>query len=276
MARSIDDIMNVMLTEKAAHTELDGMNSTSSTALWRLIFYVCAVAIWTLEKLYDLFKLEVDDTISKLKPHSERWYAEKAKLFRYGQALIPNEDYYDDTGLTETDIAARQIIAYAAVKEQTRGLRVKVAKNAGADLGPLADDELDAFIFYMKKVKDAGVKLNITTSVADSLKLTLRVVYNPLVLTPTGSRIDGSSTTPVQDAIKDYLKNLPFNGVFSLQKLQDVVQGVEGVNDLNLDSASAQYGSLPFTSINISYLPDAGYLRFNSDADLVITFIAAT
>lgn len=272
MARTVTEIRNVLLAQKELHPELNVLNSSSSVSVWRLVLDVVAYAIWTMEKLWDVFKSDVDNTISTLKPHSTKWYAQKAKLFQYGFDLANESDSYNNAGVEDALIAESKIITYAAVVEQTRGLRIKVARDSGSDLDALTDAQLDAFIFYMQQVKDAGVKLNITSSVADSLKLTLTVKYNPLVLNSLGQRIDGTSPTPILSAIQYFLKNLPFNGRFSIQKMVDAIQQVDGVEDLNVDNCQARYGVLPYANINISYLPDSGYLRALSE-NVTINYI---
>lgn len=271
MARTILEIRDTIITAKEAQAALSGLTSTSITATWRLLIYIVAVAMWTQDKIYDLLKTEIDDTISRLKPHSLRWYAEKAKAFQYGYNLFGETDYYDNTALTADVVAASKIVSYAAVVEQIRGVRIKVAKTIATDLGALTAGELASFIAYMKIIKDAGVKLLITTGTADLLRSVLRIKYNPLVLNAAGGRIDGTNADPVKDAIKTFLKNLPFNGVFSVQKYVDAIQAVEGVEDLNVDEIQTKYGILNFSTVNISVIPDAGYLRIN-DADLIKTY----
>lgn len=273
MARTVSEIEQYIISQKEIQPELAGLTSSSRTSLWGRMVYIMALAIYSLEKLLDIFKIEVDETISKLKPHSLRWYAEKSKLFQYGYDLLPETDYYDNSNLTDDQVQNSRIISYAAVIELTRGLRIKVAKTAGTDLGPLDSQELDSFIAYMKEVKDAGVKLNITSTNADSLLLDIKIIFDPLVINSLGQRIDGTSLTPVPDAIRKHLRNLPFNGVFSVQKMVDAIQAVEGVVDLNVNQVQSKYGALPFTSVNISVVPDSGYLRID-DADLTLTYQA--
>lgn len=274
MARSITTIQNEIIAQVQGDATLAPLlTSTSRVAIWRLMTYVVAVAIWTLETLFDIHVADVNETISRLKPHSLRWYAEKATAFQYGYNLVADADFYDNTGIDETTIEASKVVAYAAVVEQDRGLRIKVAKDSGVDLAALSTPELDAFIEYMRRVKDAGVRLNITTGTADSLKLSIQLYYNPLVLNSAGGRLDGTLSEPVQDAVKEYLKNLPFNGVFVLQNLVDVLQVVDGVVISHVVSAQAQYGALPFQSFSVKYLPDAGYLRIANPGDLTVTFI---
>jgi hypothetical protein len=244
----------------------------SVTNLDRCVIYAVAVCAYLLNNLFDLFKADVDETISAMKPHSLRWYALKSKAFQYGFSLVADADYYDNTGIDADVVAASKIVSNVAVTEQTRGLRIKVAKLVSSDLAPLGTTELAAFQFYMKQVKDAGVKLNITTSVADNLKNDITIIYNPLVLNASGERINGTDPLPVQNAIRSFLKNLPFNGVFSIQKLEAKLLEIDGVTDLKINSISARYGLLPFANVNISYTPDSGYLRI-LDADLTINFL---
>jgi hypothetical protein len=273
MARSINDIQTQIINQVAADPVLKAqLTSTSKVAIWRLWTYVVAVCIWTLETLFDVFRTETDEKIASMKPHSLRWYALTATAFQYGFNLAAESDYYNNTGIDDATIDTSKIVAYAAVVEQTRGLRIKVAKDTG-DLAPLASAELDAFKEYMSRVKDAGVKLLITSGAADSLKLTMDIYYNPLVLNAAGSRADGVSANPVQDAVKLYLKNLPFNGVFLLQNLVDVLQAVDGVRVIDIKQAQAQYGALAYTAFSVQYIPDAGYLRVYNDTDLQLTFI---
>lgn len=271
MARTIDQIYQAIITQKNNTPELDALNSTSKAAVYNLFGYIIAVVMWTLENLFDLHKSEVDDTIATKKPHTVRWYRDKALLFQYGQNLIAETDRYANTGLNDQQIAAQKIVAQAAVTEIDGKLRIKVAKASGDDLVELLDEELNAFADYIGKIKDAGVKIITDSLPADALKLTLDIWYNPLVLTSTGARIDGAASEPVKDAIKAYLKNLPFNGEFSNTKLTDQLQAVEGVVFPVIKSSQAKYGLFPFSSIDEKYIPDAGYLRI-ADADLTINY----
>lgn len=273
MARSILNIQQELIAEVQANAILAPLlTSTSKTSIWRLFTYVVAVSIFALENLFDLFTADVNEIIAAKNPHTLRWYAEKSKAFQYGYNLPADTDLYDNTGIAESVIDTSKIIAHAAVVEQERGLRIKVAKSSGANLEALETTELNAFKDYLAKVKDAGVKLNITSTAADKLKLSYRIKYNALVLNASGGRIDGTVATPVKDAIKQHLKNLPFNGIFSVTGLVDDIQKVEGVQDVKIDVVQTKYGALPFSSVDIDYIPDSGYLIIE-DADLTETYI---
>jgi len=245
----------------------------SVVSLESILFYIVAASMWTLEKLFDAFVLLVNTILADRTPHSLRWYANTAKAFQYGYNLDPDTDKYNNGGLTDEQIQTSKIVAYAAVVDkQKEGLLIKVAKDQNNDLALLDAVELEAFNEYMSRVKDAGVNLSIISREADNLKLSLIIHYNPLVLNAQGQRLDGISQTPVADAIRDYLKNLPFNGVLVLAYLVDAIQKVEGVVIPTIRTADYKYGALDWAAINIQYQPESGYLRI-ADEDLEITYI---
>ncbi|MVT09875.1 nucleotidyltransferase [Chitinophaga tropicalis] len=274
MARTITEIQDDIINRIKATAGLADLNSTSKVAVWRLWTYIVAVSVWALENLFDLHKNEVNTLINEKAPHSLRWYANKAKDFQYGSELVAEEDYYDNTGLSEEDVAEQKIIAFSAVVEQAKGLRLKVARIVNGDLDALSTIQLPAFEEYMNRIKDAGVNPLVVESLpADSLKLSLTIYYNPLVLDNTGSRLDGTDPDPVGKKVREYLKTLPFNGTMVLAYLVDALQQVDGVVIPHIEQAQARYGSLPYTAFDVKYSPDAGYLRILNATDLTISYI---
>ena len=73
MARSIQEIQTLILQAKAQEPALNELNSTSKVAIWRLWVYIIAVAIWSLEKLFDQHRADIDKRLAELKPHTARW-----------------------------------------------------------------------------------------------------------------------------------------------------------------------------------------------------------
>ena len=277
--KSITDVLIADTNIQAIYTLTPGKtfeDEFSAASLESLIFYATAYGIFVHENLFDAHKAEVTGIINNMKPHSLQWYANIAKAYQHGHTLPPDTDKYDNTGLTDEVIAASKIVKQSAVVEVDRGLRIKVATDDGTALGPLDSTQLAAFTSYMSRVKDAGEKLTITSAVADSLKLSLFVKYDPLVLNGSGARLDGNAATSVQDAVKAYLKNLPFNGRLELATLMDEVQKVDGVRAPYVMTAMAKYGALPYTSFTgQAYVPDAGYLKiYDAVNDLTINFEA--
>lgn len=280
MARTIGNIKQDYLTKIAADAQLSIMlTNVSNVALFKLMIYVFSFCVFITEQLQDLFKTDVNETIDNKNLHSDQWYNNTAKDFQYGFNLPAEGWKYDNTGIAEDVIAASRIVAYAALQTQP-SIRQKVAKKIGDDLAPLTPTELAAFTAYRVRVKDTGIKTliagngSITSTEADKLRLVLKIKYNPLVLNNLGQRLDGSENEPVKKAIKNYLQNLDFNGVFSTNRMVDRIQDVDGVYEPQVLEIQAKYGNIPFTSFAINITPDSGYFIIEN-ADLIITYQAA-
>lgn len=275
MARQLSEIQSEILAQLQSQLGLTDDDLRSSTSVLRIISYVVAQVIWTLENLFDFHKKEVDEKIAALKPHSLRWYVQKAKSFQYGAALVEGEDYYDNSALNTSEIEAMQIVSHAAASDNDGAFRLKVATNNGGELEPLNADQFSAFSAYVGLVKDAGVGIELINVNGDSLKLTVDVYYDPLILTASGARTDGTSSAPVEDAIYVYINNLPFDGLFVKSYLIDAMQAVEGVFVPEIRScATTLYQGKVFTEVDISYQPYSGYLKIYSPTDLQINYIA--
>ena len=278
MARTIQEIQTLILQAKAQEPALNELNSTSKVAIWRLWVYIIAVAIWSLEKLFDLHRVDIDRRLAELKPHTARWYRSKALAFQYGFDLLTDSDKFNNTGHTEEQIEASKIVKYSAVVESPNEGRliVKIATEQGEQLQPITDSQGQAFEAYLSEIKDAGVRLSVVNYQPDILHLQMKIVYDPLVLDSNGQSIL-HATKPVETAIKDYLKRLPFNGELVLAHLIDALQQAEGVKIPHLVLAQSKhigtngnYGA--FEAIEISKIPTAGYFTIDNFND--ITYVS--
>ena len=278
MARTIQEIQTLILQAKAQEPALNELNSTSKVAIWRLWVYIIAVAIWSLEKLFDQHRADIDKRLAELKPHTARWYRSKALAFQYGFDLLPDSDKFNNQGHTEEAIEAGKIVKYSAVIESKNEGRliVKIAGEQGEQLQPITDAQKQAFEAYLQEIKDAGVRLSVVNYQPDVLHLQMKIVYDPLVLDSNGQSII-HATKPVEEAIKSYLKRLPFNGELVLAHLIDALQQAEGVKIPHLVLAqsknitsSGDYGA--FETIEISKIPTAGYFTIDNFND--ITYVS--
>ncbi|MBS2100717.1 hypothetical protein [Carboxylicivirga linearis] len=271
MARDIADIQQEMVdTVQADETLNMKLTSTSKTALWRLTTYVVATAIWMLETLYDELVALVNSILATQKTHNLYWYAEKAKEFQYGYALVPDTDYY------ETIDEDAQIVSHAAVDEIAGKLFMKVAKDVNGELAPLSTadpDELTPFEQYILKVKDAGVVVNIVSDVGDDLRLVLDIYYDPLVLNENGELLTDPGQIPAEDTIKTFISGLPFNGEFIPANLVDALQATTGIDIPEIRTVDTKYAANDWQPVYGKVVPNAGYLTI-SDENLTINYIA--
>jgi hypothetical protein len=266
MARSIQIIQQEMFDNIAANPNLAGLTSISKVAIWRLFVFVVAFSIWVLENLFDTHKKEVDTIIDEKMPHRASWYRTKAKAFQYGFALIPDTDKYNNTGFTPEQIEASKIIKYSAVTQSAGQILIKIATEVNGVLSPIAPEVKAAFEAYVLEIADCGVKYLIVNHLPDILLLNLKIFRDPLVLDSSGMSILNGNY-PVQDAINEYMKELPFDGELVLAHLIDKLQKAEGVVIPHLVNAESQSIDIntnvynPAAPINVKTIPVSGYFK---------------
>lgn len=275
MARKIEIIIAEMIAKKEAELGLAGLTSTSKVAIWRLMIYVVAFAVWSLEILFDQHKAEVDGILLELKPHTARWYRNKALAFQYGFDLYPDTDVFVNEGKTPEQITASKIIKYAAVTEATNESRliIKIATEDGSGiLAPISEPEKESVVAYFDEVGDAGVRKTIINYLPDVLRLNIKIYYDPLVLTSNGVAITGinAGKKPVEIALQEFMRELDFDGQLILSALVDKLQETEGVEIPHLVSAASKwinedgsaYGN--FENISVKKIPVAGYFTIEN------------
>ena len=282
MARTITQIKNSITAEFVASEKIQsyyGLDASKSfdeqfsiVSFEAILFGIFAIAIFVLESLFDTHKTELENLVASKKPHSEKWYRQKALDFQYGFDLLPDLDLFDNTGFTDDTITASKIIKYAAVKQaETESVLVlKIATETDGELSPISETQQEAFSQYISEIKDAGVAIRTINYLPDILKLTMRIYRDSLVLDENGvSRIDG--TKPVELAISQYLKQLPFNGELVLFDLQEfiknnavgvVIPEIVKAETKWIDVALDDYGN--FENINVRKIPVSGYFKIEN------------
>lgn len=231
----------------------------SKVSLESILFYIVAAAVWTLEKLFDRHRQETAALIDELKPHSLRWYANKAKAFQFGKSLVPDTDQYDNTGLADEEIREQQVVKYSAVTEKAAVVFIKVATGSEGARQQLSPEQEAAIEAYFKEVKDAGVKLNIVNLPADEFNVDIDVYYDPQVFDDSLNRLDGTGKK-VHDTIASFVENLPFNGEYHNSALINTLTELDGVVLVELKKATANG-----QPVNAKYVPESGYFRVNKD-----------
>jgi hypothetical protein len=280
MARSIEEIQNIILTEKEKFAELNALNSSSKTAIWRLWVYIFAFVQHSLEQIFDRYKAEMMAQLRALKPHTARWYHYKALNYQDGFALQPDSDVFEtnlinpSTGLAEPasqeQITASKIIKYAAVVERDQRLVIKIAGESTGLLKPIAQDAKTRFEYYISQIKDAGVPIRIINYPPDRLQLKIKIYRDPLVLDENGFALIGGNK-PLEDAILNHIKSLPFNGELILAHLIDQLQLVEGVKIPHLQVANTAWvsatdsGYNALSQIEAYKVPESGYFEVSFD-----------
>ena len=251
MARTVEEIKKDMTAEfmkmEAVKSRygLDGSKSFadcfSMASLENIIFYVFAVAVWALEKLFDLHRADVDARIEQLEPHTLRWYVSKAKAYMQGQKLVTDCDYYDTEGMTEQDIAAAKVVKYAVATESNTVVYIKVAREVDGNPAALTAGQLEGLTSYMNEIKDAGVSVQLRNEPADQMRISLLIYYDPtLLIIDANGNGSQNGKDPVRETTKQVVENLPFNGMFRKSDLMAALQALPCVEVADIKSVKVK------------------------------------
>ncbi len=254
MARTINEIQAAIAATRAANSDLDGLNSPSATAIYRLIEYVMAVCQWAHETIWDRFRADVDAVIARAPVGTPAWFADQLLLFQEGDplAVLPSGRLGYAPGSTGAKIVTR---ATAKENAQTGRLFLKVATDGAAPgtLAPLTPEQLVQVQGYVSQFKPAGVRTEVVSRAADKLRMHAEIFYDPLL--PVAA-----VKAAVIASISSYLARLDFDGQVYVARLEDAIQAVAGVKDLKIVSVLVRVGAVD-TAVDRVYETQAGYVE---------------
>lgn len=240
MARTITQIATQMLEAKAADTNLNGLTSTSQTAIWRLWIYIVAAAINIFEQLQDVFIDEVEETVSLSAPNTPQWTKNRVERFQY-DANVPQVAELNLTTFVvdypTIDPALRIISRCSVNTAPNRAVLIKVAKNEPPE--PLdGGTEYVALADYIHTWIPAGISFELINETSDKIEVACDVYYN--------AQYSAVIQSTVEAGINNYLANLPFDGTITTQGVVDAIQGVAGVSGVSLTRILIRRDSLAY------------------------------
>ena len=244
----------------------------STISVETCLIYAIATCMADIENMTDWFKSDVQHVVDNERYGYAGWYAKKMKAFRYGQDVVNDYSHsdsdfaegteYADTGLTQQEIEDLQIIKYASATDNGHSVLIKIAKDDGNGAPTvLSSAEASMAEAYINRIKPAGIPITVINEPADSLDVSVKVVYNPLIF---GTLEDVENA--VETAIKKYLNSIEFNGRFVAMTMIDHLQEAEGIEIAQVNRISATHAG--FSAVDItgqtSYVPNSGYLALTN------------
>lgn len=280
MARTIAEIQAEMVATKEADSNLDGLTSTSQTAIWNLIFFICAAAIKFIEDLFDVFSEDIEDRKLEIPVGGLKWYASESLLYQFGDELQFLSEFVNADGVTVTLIG--DTLVYNPVEPDNRVvdlsaadivngiLIIKVAKVTSGVAEPLSTAELAGFTQYWLEKRFAGTSISIVSQDPDLLKAEYLITYDPQLLSPTGESLSTPGTYPVEDAINTFLQSFQsdnFAGSMQVMKLTDAIQTSTGVVNAVASNIEGMPDGGSYTDIlaiaDQTYSAVAGYMQID-------------
>lgn len=277
---TLEDFKKEHIAAKEQYAELAELNSTSKVAVWRLWIYTASFLAFTVKKLFDLLKTEIEQIINSQRLTGLEYYRQKILDYRHGH-VFDRENLLYEQGYTDDEIEEAKIIKRASVnvvlRSGRRVLYIKVAQEINGKLAKIDDVTMLALQEYIFANSAAGTNIEYYSENADQLRLELDVYYDPLILNPNGSLIDASGADPIPEAIQRFLsnENFAFNGELRLSEMVDVLQDIVGVKDRSVVVKRAEYSietPVNWNIFNESYVAASGYFEL-SDENLIINYI---
>jgi hypothetical protein len=239
--------------------------SVSKVAEWRLWVGIFSRATWSFEKVRDIDKALIENTITQKQPPSLDWLYEKVMEFQGGDD--GNGFQGDNLILSESGIlryelidATRRIINQATLTEIPDGtIVIKVAKkSAEGELEALSANELLSFTIYINRVKYPGTVINVTSLPPDLIKQDVIVYYDPIFL-------PANVLANIELKMTEFKDTLGFNDKFFNQKYIDYLLKAEGVVSIKTNNLSYKnYSSSDFSTIDVVKELAAGYFNYQA------------
>lgn len=279
MARSVTEI-ETQITTIAQNDEYlaPKLTSTSNVSMWRLWVRVIAVCFNALEQLWDTVKADINKLLAAKVYFNDELLRAKILEFQLGDTVKVIDGV---VGYEVIDVSKR-IVSYCSIENNidTGIATAKVAKKDSNGLPlQLSNSELNQVKLYVSKISPPGCTIQIVSRPKDKLVNVLTVYYD-------GLRNAEELKAQVVLAIKNYYKNLDFNGIISESKLEDSVQVIPGVinpvftyiayskwnESLNVYDSLISFSTIP----SKSYQTFAGYAAIDEDSPLEdnITMVA--
>lgn len=257
------DIGNELTSDAA----IDAINTPSAMGMWELIADICAYIQWISHGTWVRFEQRLFAARDQSITHGPAWLADKVKQWQFGSAL----QVVNGAIGYATINTALQIAKAVAVTELNGRTVVKVAKVSSGVYQPLNSTEKASLSAYLRKVLDCGVSFFIVTEQADLMRLQAAIYYD-------GVLDVAIVKANVEAVINNFIAQLLFDGVYSIQSMVDALQKIPGVKDIHIQGAQIRPNSAAnFTQVLVNYKPLAGYMKVDPAAPLSssISYIAA-
>ena len=274
MARSTKQIYDEMVSLKDNQPELDELNSTSDVSLWKLFYWIPAMAISVMEQLYDLLKEEMEYVRDTTPSNTSAYWVDKLlNFYQYSTdtdkgVLKINDSFIPYYELTDID---SQIIKFASVVQtkDSRRVNLKVTKGDADGLPiPLDTNEFASVQTFVDKIKGAGLLTNVVSLPSDEAYILANIFID-------GGYIKADVESDCILALEDYFKNLSvnnFTGDISKTKIINALESVEGVLDIdstNFKLHARANGQNVYEEVEVFYSTLSGYCFLDTTKTLL-------
>lgn len=262
MARTVQTIYDGMIAEQNSgdFPELNALNSPSNTAIYRLFYWIVAMAINIHETIMDVFQADINTQLEQSVYGTKKWFAVQSKLFQYGDEILFDGNGKPYYAIVDPTLC---VVGRVAVVELTDGtVLLKVSQLDGTVLSGL---QLTAFTAYIDKIKPAGCITTCTSLNPDQLRITGNYYYDP--------QFDPADVlTDIEAKINAFLLAIDYNAALYANKVNAEFENCLGYVDW-LPTAIEVDVATVWTSIGRVFTAESGNFNIAVTPDDLATTI---
>lgn len=233
MARTLSEIYAEAKSARNKHLELTEFKNDSKMSVLDAFTWVTSACVWSFENLLDVFKVDLAKDLSNRINGTPAYFANMLTKYQTGDELEVNEDG-TRFGYAVIDPNKRIItkVAYSEGREDGFNDNMMILKIASGAPGAYTQVEYKELIkvrAYLNKLLFAGQHATVVSRLGDVLIPRVTVYHD-------GAVSEDEVYTNIENALKEFIANLDFNGVVYAQKVLDCIQKAEHVTDVFISS----------------------------------------
>jgi hypothetical protein len=232
MARTLSAIYTEIQQKRIEYLQLTTYENSSRMSIMNAIMYIIATAIWSLENLMDVFKVDIAKVINNRINGTMAYYINALKNYQDGDELVVADD---GCSFSYATVDPSKRIITSAICEVTnengfydRHIHMKVATGNDGAFTRLTDAQLINVRNYMQQIVFAGTNISVYSLKGDVLVPKILVCYD-------GNVTVDALRESIISAMHGYLATTAFTGRFYPSKLVNSIGDVEHVVDVIAD-----------------------------------------
>lgn len=232
MSRTVKDIYNEAVRIRNERMELQEFASDSKLSILNGITWTVAAVLFSFEAILDVFTVDISNAINGRINGTPLYYANALLQYQKGDELTVREDglAFGYASIDET----KRIITQVSFSENTDDVNIdsklvlKVATGTKGNLSVISEEDLIPINTYIKKLRFAGTRIEVTSYPGDVLIPRLSVYYD-------GAVMESQMYDLIEEKLNDYVMNIDFDAAIYVTKVIEAIKKAEHVTDVYID-----------------------------------------
>jgi hypothetical protein len=235
MSRTIKEIYNEAVRERNKRMELSEFSNDSKMSIMNGLTWAFSAVIYSFETILDVFAIDISTTINNRINGTPVYYANALLQYQKGDTLSVREDglAFGYASLDET----KRIITQVSYSESSSDVNLdnklilKVATGEKGKLSAISPKDLVMINAYIRQIKFAGTRIEVTSRNGDVLIPRVSVYYDGAVMEP-------EIYDAVEEKLNEYMMNIDFDAGVYVSKVVEAIKRVEHVTDVYIDNSA--------------------------------------